>query len=257
MTDSTGPIGAEATGMMTGIGTDTGATATNASTVGATTAGTTGTKICGLTNEADLAAAVDAGADAVGFVVGVSVDSPREIAPERARELVAAVPPSVSSVVVTMADAADATERAVSLVEEANPDALQVHAASPEEVASIRVAITVPVIAAIDARADSAEFSEAADALLVDSLDAAGAGGTGETGDWERAREIVAESTVPVILAGGLDPENLSRAVERAQPFAVDVASGVEKHGGVKDHDAVRAFVARATAMRPGAAVRS
>jgi len=201
-------------------------------------------KVCGISNEEDLRVAVEAGADAVGFVVSVPIDSPREITPERAHELIERVAPFVTSVAVTMPETPEA---ATSLVEEVGPDALQVHAASPTEVAAIRETIAVPVIAAIDVDTESEEFSAVADALLIDSLDAAGAGGTGETGDWERAREIVAASSVPVILAGGLGPENVAEAVETVQPFAVDVASGVEERGGKKDPDAVRAFVERGT----------
>lgn len=215
--------------------------------------GATRAKICGLTNEADLAVAVESGADAVGFVVDVPVDSPREIPSERASELVEGVPPFVSSVVVTMPNG---VEESVSLAERVRPDALQVHAADPEGIDAIRAAVDVPVIAAIDAEADIDRFSAVADALLVDSLDAAGAGGTGRTGDWERAREIVAASTVPVILAGGLTPENVASAVDLVHPFAVDVASGVEKRGGRKDHDAVCAFVSRAVGARSETAVR-
>lgn len=214
----------------------------------------TKTKICGLTNDEDLAVAVEAGADAVGFVVDVPIDSPREVTPEHIRELIEGVPPFVTSVVVTMPDT---PEGARSLVERTAPDALQVHAAGPEELTAIRAAIEVPVIAAIDAETEPDRFAEVADALLVDSLDAAGAGGTGETGDWERARKIVAESTVPVILAGGLTPTNVVRAVERVDPFAVDVASGVEERGGKKDPRAVQAFVERVRTGKADVAVRS
>lgn len=214
--------------------------------------GATRAKICGLTNDEDLHVAIEAGADAVGFVVSVPVDSPREISPKRARELVGKTPPFVTSVLVTMPDAPD---EAASLVEKVDPDALQVHVANPTEVAAIEATVDVPVIAAIDAGGDFEAFSNVASVLLVDSLDAAGAGGTGETGDWERAREIVAGSGVPTILAGGLTPTNVARAVEKVEPFAVDVASGVEKRGGVKDRAAVRAFVERATS-RSRTAVR-
>ena len=186
----------------------------------------TGAKICGLTNEADLAVAIEAGADAVGFVVGVPVDSPREISPERARELTEAVPSFVTSVVVTMPET---PENARSLVGEVRPDALQVHGADPETIAAIGTAVDVPLLGAIDA---------------------AGAGGTGETGDWAAAREAVRESSVPVILAGGLTPGNVGVAVAAVDPFAVDVASGVERRGGRKDHDAVREFIARAAGTR-------
>lgn len=215
--------------------------------------GTPRAKICGLTNEGDLAAAVEAGADAVGFVVDVPIESPRELPVERARELIDRVPPFVTSVVVTMPDSPG---KAASLVERVRPDALQVHAAAPEDLAAIGEGVEVPVVAAIDAETDPDPFAEVADALLIDSLDAAGAGGTGETGDWERTREIVASSPVPVILAGGLTPTNVVEAIDVVEPFAVDVASGVETRGGRKDHEAVRTFVERATTTRPEATVR-
>jgi phosphoribosylanthranilate isomerase len=216
-------------------------------------AGTTGAKICGLTNGADLAVAVDAGAAAVGFVVGVPVDTPREVSPKRARRLLESVPSSVRSVLVTMPDSPD---EAVSLVEGVGADALQIHGANPAAIDAIRTATDAPVLAAIDAAADVDRFAAVADALLVDSLDAAGAGGTGEAGDWDRARAVVAGSPVPVLLAGGLTPGNVASAVEATRPVAVDVASGVEERGGRKDHEAVRAFVARAIGAR-SAAVQS
>jgi phosphoribosylanthranilate isomerase len=219
--------------------------------IGAT--GTTGAKICGLTNGADLAVAVDAGAAAVGFVVGVPVDTPREVSPKRARRLLESVPSSVRSVLVTMPDSPD---EAVSLVEGVGADALQIHGANPAAIDAIRTATDAPVLAAIDAAADVDRFAAVADALLVDSLDAAGAGGTGEAGDWDRARAVVAGSPVPVLLAGGLTPGNVASAVEATRPVAVDVASGVEERGGRKDHEAVRAFVARAIGAR-SAAVQS
>jgi phosphoribosylanthranilate isomerase len=223
--------------------------------IGATgTTGTTGAKICGLTNGADLAVAVDAGAAAVGFVVGVPVDTPREVSPKRARRLLESVPSSVRSVLVTMPDSPD---EAVSLVEGVGADALQIHGANPAAIDAIRTATDAPVLAAIDAAADVDRFAAVADALLVDSLDAAGAGGTGEAGDWDRARAVVAGSPVPVLLAGGLTPGNVASAVEATRPVAVDVASGVEERGGRKDHEAVRAFVARAIGARSAAAVQS
>ncbi|PSP74331.1 N-(5'-phosphoribosyl)anthranilate isomerase [Halobacteriales archaeon QS_3_64_16] len=204
-------------------------------------------KICGLTNAEDLTVAIEAGADAVGFVVSVPVDSPREIPSERARDLIEELPPFVTSVVVTMPET---PEDARSLVEEIGPDALQVHGTDPKTIEAIGAAVNVPILGAIDAEADIDRFSAGADALLVDSLDAAGAGGTGETGDWAAAREVVRESSVPVILAGGLTPENVGEAVAAVDPFAVDVASGVEERGGRKDQDAVRKFLARAADTR-------
>jgi phosphoribosylanthranilate isomerase len=202
----------------------------------------TRTKVCGVTREADLRTAVDAGADAVGVVADVTVETPREVPVERAGELLAAVPPLVTGTLVTMPDDADA---AVDLVERLTPDAVQVHGLGPAGTRELRERIAVPVLAAVEA-GEAARHAGAADALVVDSLDEQGGGGTGETGDWTRTREVVAALDVPVVLAGGLTPTNVAEAVRTVQPFAVDVASGVESSGGVKDAEAVRAFVARA-----------
>ena len=210
-------------------------------------------KICGITNAEDRDAAVAAGADAVGLVAGVTVDTPREVGLNTAAELAAGVPPLVTSVLVTMPeDATTARDR----VERVRPDAVQVHGLGPDELAALTDALAAPdgagssVVAAVDADAEDARLAacaDAADALLVDSIDEDGGGGTGRTHDWERTRERVAALDVPVILAGGLTPENVADAVATVGPFAVDVATGVERAGGVKDHEAVRQFVRRAT----------
>jgi len=204
-------------------------------------------KICGLTRGDDLDAAVAAGADAVGLIAGVTVETPREISLGRAAELAAAVPPLVTTVLVTMPDdAATARER----IEQVRPDAIQLHGTDPETVAGL-ADVPAKVVAAVDPTdPDLDACADAADALLVDSLTDEGGGGTGETHDWERTRELVAKLDVPVVLAGGLTPENVATAVETVDPFAVDVASGVEREGGIKDHDAVRQFVERATRAR-------
>ncbi|QSG15513.1 phosphoribosylanthranilate isomerase [Halapricum desulfuricans] len=204
-------------------------------------------KVCGFTDEADLAAAVSAGVDAVGLIAGVTVETPRGIPLAEASRLAETVPPLVSTVLVTMpADVAETRDR----IEQVGPDAVQVHGLDPEAVATLGDA-PADVIAAVDPTdTDLNAYAEAADALLVDSIDAEGGGGTGETHDWERTREIVDSLDVPVILAGGLTPGNVAEAVETVDPFAVDVASGVEREGGRKDHDAVEQFVERATRAR-------
>jgi len=221
-------------------------------------------KLCGITRGQDRDAAVVAGADAVGFIVDVGVDSPREIEAERARELVAGVPPFVTSVLVTMPAT---VHDALALQETVAADAIQVHGTlSPEYLGGLRARAAVPVVAAVGPDADLPAYADAADALLVDSVDEEGGGGTGETQDWERTADLVADLDVPVVLAGGLTPENVQRAVETVDPFAVDTASGIERaqsgrdarrdaerndgvenSGGVKDHDAIEEFVARAT----------
>jgi phosphoribosylanthranilate isomerase len=201
-------------------------------------------KVCGLTDEADLGVAVDAGADAVGLVSDVSVDTPREVSPERARELAAAVPPFVTSVLVTMPGSA---AEGVALAERVGADAMQVHGdLPPAEVDRLRGAVDGDVLLATDHERASA-YADVVDGLVVDSIDGSGAGGTGETHDWGRTRDVVRELDVPVVLAGGLVPSNVADAVRAVRPFAVDVASGVEgETPGRKDHDAVRAFVRRA-----------
>ncbi|QLH82815.1 phosphoribosylanthranilate isomerase [Halosimplex pelagicum] len=209
-------------------------------------------KVCGVTRESDREAVVAAGADAVGVVSDVPVDTPREVDADTAADLLAGVPPLVTGVLVTMPTTVEA---AVGLVEDAEPDAVQVHGGlSPGELGALSRRLSQDLVVAVDAGADDVrDYADAADALLVDSVDAAGGGGTGETHDWERTREIVADLDVPVILAGGLTPDNVAAAVETVDPFGVDVATGVERVeggervGGEKDHEAVREFVAAAT----------
>jgi phosphoribosylanthranilate isomerase len=209
-------------------------------------------KVCGITNASDRDAAVAAGADAIGVICDVPVDTPRAVDSGTATDLVAGVPPLVTSVLVTMPETVQAATRLARTVE---PDAVQVHGGlSPPELGALSRRLNAAVIAGVDADADAAElaaYADAADALLVDSVDPEGGGGTGETHDWDRTADAVTDLDAPVLLAGGLTPDNVAEAVATVDPFGVDVASGVEREGGVKDHDAVAAFVAGATAVDP------
>ncbi len=210
-------------------------------------------KICGLTSERDVETVVDAGADALGFIVDVPVDTPRELTVDRAAELVASVPPFVSTVLVTMPESA---EQAVELGGRVQPDTVQLHGdLSPAEAATVTEQLPATTIKAVDADEPErcADYVDAVDALLVDSADGEGGGGTGETHDWERTATVAADLDAPVILAGGLTAENVATAVETVAPYGVDVASGVEREhpdadGLRKDADAVARFVANATA---------
>ena len=204
-------------------------------------------KICGVTNEADLQAVADAGADAVGIVTEVTVDTPREVAPDRAADLVAAAPPFLSTVLVSMPDTAT---RAVELAGAVAPDAIQLHGEfDDEDVRYVRRETRADVITAVDA--DDADrvrgYDGVADAILLDSTTEDGAGGTGETHDWHAARALVDDLATPVVLAGGLTPENVADAARAVEPYAVDVSSGVERSGGEKDHAAITAFVRNAS----------
>lgn len=203
-------------------------------------------KICGLTDAADLRAAIEAGADAVGVISAVSVDTPREVDRGTAAELVAEVPPFVTATLVTMPEDAD---HAVDLVRAVEPDAIQLHGDfSADDIGYIRAETGIKVIPAIDyTDTDRAhELDSAADAILVDSTREDGAGGTGETHDWDATGDLAETLTSPVVLAGGLTPDNVAEAVRTAAPFAVDVASGVEREGGEKDHTAVATFILNA-----------
>jgi phosphoribosylanthranilate isomerase len=207
-------------------------------------------KLCGTTSEADRDAAITAGADALGVICDVPVDTPREVARGRARDLIAAVRPFVTGVLVTMPESVAAAQ---SLVDEIQPDALQVHdpdrLGGPAEAAALAESLSIPLVLGVDGEdpATVHDYDGVADALLLDAVDAQGGGGTGHTIDWERTRSIVRELDSPVVLAGGLTPDNVAEAVATVRPFAVDVASGVEMEPGRKDHDAMRRFVSEAT----------
>ncbi|MFC6990907.1 phosphoribosylanthranilate isomerase [Haladaptatus sp. GCM10025707] len=202
-------------------------------------------KICGLTTEDDLQAAVTAGADAVGFICDVPVETPREVDPHEAATLAQATPPFVTSVLVTMPESVD---RVCSLVARVEPDAVQLHTTlTPDEVGEISRRTNVTVVQRVEADdARVPKYAAVADALLVDSVDEQGAGGTGTTADWSQTAGLVASIDAPVVLAGGLTPENVATAIDQVSPFAVDVASGVETRPGHKDHEKLHAFV-RAT----------
>lgn len=203
-------------------------------------------KVCGHTRPADVRASVAAGVDAVGVITEVSIQTPREVAVERAARLLDLVPPFVTGVLVTMPDDVD---HAVDLLARVRADAIQLHGhLSIEQLERLVDVIRVPVVVAVDAteRSRIDRLDGLVDAILVDSTDEHGAGGTGRVHDWERTRQLVETIETPVVLAGGLTPGNVAEAVAAVGPFGVDVASGVERRGGVKDHDAVRRFVSAA-----------
>lgn len=203
-------------------------------------------KVCGVTREADLRAVAAAGADAVGVVTDVTVDTPREVDPARAAALLDAAPPFLSTTAVTMPDGPD---DAADLVDRTGVDHLQVHGLTdPETLAAVRDAVRARLVVAVDADdpATARAVAPVADAVLVDSATEEGGGGTGRTHDWGATRDLASDLDVPVVLAGGLDPENVATAVRTVDPYGVDVASGVERTGGVKDPTAVGSFVREA-----------
>lgn len=214
-------------------------------------------KICGHTQVGEVHASVAAGADAVGVIVDVPVDTPREVSIDQAKTLLDAVPPFVTGVVVTMPETPEAV---VGLVDRLGPDAVQLHGSLPRgDVAYLRAAIEsrLLVTVAADNHEQARVYDDLADALLVDTVDADGGGGTGKTHDWAQTRKLAATVDSPVIVAGGLTPENVDAAIETIEPYGVDVASGIEIEGsdgvtrGRHDTTAVADFVRAAKGTEP------
>jgi phosphoribosylanthranilate isomerase len=208
-------------------------------------------KICGLTREEDVDAAVDAGADAVGFISGIS-SSPRNLTISRAASLIARVPPFVTPVLVTTGEALVENSDVVKRIA---PKAIQLYHSlfSPETVrSSFHAYLLKPYSVsrqesdpgAADALPGAKEAARGYDALLTDTLQKGYDGGTGLTSDWSVCAQIRKSiAPTPLILSGGLRPENVELAIATVAPFCVDVSSGVESAPGVKDHAKVRAFV--------------
>ncbi|MEM1071782.1 MAG: phosphoribosylanthranilate isomerase [Planctomycetota bacterium] len=198
-------------------------------------------KICGITDESGLAAAVEAGADAVGFVFVET--SPRAIEPERAWMLASTLPAMVASVGLTV----DLDLDAFADIESRCPTALnQLHGEEPDEVVR---ALGPDVIKAlryepstIDSELARYDAMDDVGTILVDGS----AGGMGETLDWAGLAGAIERVgvTTPIMLAGGLAPETVADAIQIVRPYAVDVSSGVERERGVKDPELIRAFCA-------------
>jgi phosphoribosylanthranilate isomerase len=206
-------------------------------------------KICGLTSESDVAMAVAAGADALGFLVGLDYESEDELEPARARELVRQVPVFVTPVLVTHRTELDAILRLCDAVPAAH---VQLHGpASLDDVPALRRAFphlkVIKAVHVVDrASIDAARAAAAVvDAVILDTRAGTRLGGTGKTHDWAISRAICdAIRPTPVILAGGLRPDNVAAAIRQVRPFAVDVNSGVSVARGVKSHELVTRFVA-------------
>lgn len=192
-------------------------------------------KICGITNPDDALAAVAAGADALGFVFA---PSPRRVTAEAAREIIELLPPLVATVGV-FRDAPLA--EALRLRKFCGLDWVQLCGAEDWQYVAACGPRVIKVAPVGDEPPDPAAHPQAQ--LLLDAASPRGGGG-GRAFDWTLAAPICARR--PVILAGGLNPTNVSRAVAVARPFAVDVSSGVEAAPGRKDHDLVSRFVANA-----------
>jgi phosphoribosylanthranilate isomerase len=213
-------------------------------------------KICGLSSAATLDAALDAGADMVGFVF--FEPSPRNLSTEQARALGARVRGRAQKVALTV-DADDA--KLAAIVEALAPDILQLHGKeTAERVQKVRSRFGISVMKAVGiaAATDLARveaYGEVADTLLFDAKPAPEAvlpGGNGQVFDWSILRGFAVDK--PWMLSGGLEPGNVAEALKATGAHAVDVSSGVESAPGVKDPARIEAFIAAVRALSPAGA---
>jgi phosphoribosylanthranilate isomerase len=205
-------------------------------------------KICGITNLDDALFATDAGADMLGFVF--YAQSPRYIPPEPARDIITAlrsrgVAPKCVGVFVN-----EPLDRVRTVMTMAQLDLVQLHGDEPVEALS---ALSPRAVKALrpnteeDARAAVSKYHASVDgntpAFLVDAYETGKFGGTGARADWAIAAQIARQ--YPILLAGGLSPDNAAEAIHAVLPWGVDVSTGVERAPGLKDHTKVREFIQR------------
>ena len=197
-------------------------------------------KICGITSREDAIGAMEAGADALGFVFYSK--SPRYIAPKVAAEIIASLPPFISNVGLFVNASGQEVRQ---IIERTGIDTLQFHGEeSAEDCAPfLRQCIKAFRIANVESLQQLPAFHTRA--WLLDSFVPGEQGGTGVTFNWALAKQAVSLNR-PVILAGGLSPENVQEAIRQVRPYAVDVSSGVESSPGKKDLNKVRAFIKNA-----------
>ncbi len=196
-------------------------------------------KICGLTNIEDASAAVDYGADALGFVF--FPESPRYVSPETVREITSLLPPLVTTVGVFVNE----TEQKMrEVMQYSGINVLQLHG----EEAPAACAVWHRVIRALRVKdftdLKPLEGWSKVSAFLLDTYSPGQFGGTGQIFNWDIALE--AKRYGHIILSGGLNPDNIEMAVRRVMPYAVDVSSGIEEKKGKKDLKKMRLFIERA-----------
>lgn len=210
-------------------------------------------KICGITNLEDAQTAVDAGADALGFVFYEK--SPRNIAPEAARKLIEQLPAAPEKIGVFCGDS---ISKCAEVATKCGLNGIQVHLfslgghssgsiAEFRAVASakpIKIYLAFPISWLIEGQLDL-DLREPFGTIFLDSGNPDRPGGTGQVFDWEKAAPVVQgiRGEVKVVVAGGLTPTNVGKAMRILKPWGVDVASGVEAGPGKKDPEKVRAFI--------------
>ncbi|MBN1621655.1 MAG: phosphoribosylanthranilate isomerase [Endomicrobiales bacterium] len=200
-------------------------------------------KICGVTNSGDATTVASLGADYIGF--NFYKQSPRKISVKNAKEIVAKLPPFITPAAVFVDEE---LESLLKIVKKCGFKMIQLHGDEPPEYCSqIKSSLSLPLIKAFRiADEESLEkissYQDIADYFLLDTYVHGEPGGTGEVFNWDLALKAK-ELGKPVFLAGGLNPDNVSEAIEKVQPFAVDTASGVERLPTRKDFDKMKNFI--------------
>ena len=195
-------------------------------------------KVCGITRMADAEKAVELGADALGFVFA---ESPRKIIPQKARDITRRISPFVKTVGVFVNEQPAEIRK---ILDFCGLDLLQLHG---NESVSACSKLAPRVIKAFRVQGEKsllqiAEYKNHVRAILLDTYQKGLNGGTGKTFDWGLAVKSK-ETGIPLVLSGGLDADNIEAALERANPFAIDINSSVEKIPGIKDHERMRIFM--------------
>lgn len=193
-------------------------------------------KFCGITREKDAQAAIALGVDALGFVLVPA--SQRYIPAEKAAVFRRRLPPFVGTVALLKDADAGFVQDAIDTLK---PDLLQFHGDEPADYCE---SFGLPYLKAVamgekQSLVALARRYKGATGLLLDSHSKGGMGGRGEAFDWSRVTAV----KTPLVLAGGLNPANVGRAIRQLRPYAVDVSSGIEAKPGIKDHDKMHAFV--------------
>lgn len=198
-------------------------------------------KICGITRLEDALVAVDAGVDALGFVF--YAPSPRAVDIKQACDIISQLPCFVTTTALFVNAERELIDRVIA---DTRIDLLQFHGDEPEQFCQ---SFSRPYIKAIRMKPgieliDEFEKYSSAQAILLDAYRAGVPGGTGEIFDWDR---IPSHHPVPLVLAGGLNCNNIAEAVRTVSPYAVDVSGGVELTKGIKDPDKIKMFIDEVT----------
>ncbi len=196
-------------------------------------------KVCGITNRADALECVKAGAHALGFIFFEK--SPRYITPKDAQEIIKSLPPFVSKVGVFVNEDPKKIEQ---IKEYCQLDYIQLHGDEEVDICDLFKGISIKAFRVKDESIfkEIDHYVPYVQGILLDTWSKSEYGGTGKSFNWDLAKKAKETFQIPLILAGGLSPENIKDAIDSVSPYGVDVSSGLEKFPGKKDHRLIKEF---------------